>query len=517
MILLTHNGKTIVNVTNLNEENAVIPINEKKISVSLFEVAKLFPNEIIIWCNEAHKDNLNIKGILESFHLQNIMVSYACSEKNYFPEQIGYVEDTSPFIKVNKQVKYPTWIMSSQIGAIYGTALLKFKGQISLNNSFDYVLNSIAKLGIAKGLFCYSNPNLINKKTIDEVNEQSSIVTLFKFVKQHYKYSWIIMLFINYFRHEKKIPLRALINALFYSKVRFQNNFKIETVNFSKIENESPSIDVIIPTIGRKKYLYNVLEDLSKQTLKPQKVIIVEQDPVQNSKTELNYIESKTWPFKIIHKFIHQTGACNARNLALKEVTADYVYLADDDNEFHNDLLHNVINTLETYKLGCITMSYLQKDEKETQNEPIQWYTFGAGSSVLKSEYLKSVAFNMVLEHGYGEDVDFGMQLRNIGVDVIYFPNIKILHLKAPVGGFRTTIEHIWSNDSIQPKPSPTVMFNRLNNTTEHQLLGYQTRLLIEYYKYQNIKNPLRYFKVFLKQWQRSKYWANELKNNNKN
>jgi GT2 family glycosyltransferase len=40
----------------------------------------------------------------------------------------------------------------------------------------------------------------------------------------------------------------------------------------------------------------------------------------------------------------------------------------------------------------------------------------------------------MALEFGYGEDTDFGMQLRNKGFDVIYFPDLKITHLKAPMG-----------------------------------------------------------------------------------
>jgi GT2 family glycosyltransferase len=37
------------------------------------------------------------------------------------------------------------------------------------------------------------------------------------------------------------------------------------------------SIDVIIPTIGRKQYLYAVLQDLAQQTHLPVNVIIVEQ------------------------------------------------------------------------------------------------------------------------------------------------------------------------------------------------------------------------------------------------
>jgi GT2 family glycosyltransferase len=42
------------------------------------------------------------------------------------------------------------------------------------------------------------------------------------------------------------------------------------------------SIDVIIPTIGRKQYLYAVLQDCA-QTHLPVNVIIVEQNPQEDS------------------------------------------------------------------------------------------------------------------------------------------------------------------------------------------------------------------------------------------
>ena len=64
----------------------------------------------------------------------------------------------------------------------------------------------------------------------------------------------------------------------------------------------------------------------------------------------------------------------------------------------------------------------------------------------------------MGFEFGFGEDADFGMQLRNQGYDVLYLPEPEILHLKAPIGGFRTKPVLQWQNESIQPKPSPTVM-----------------------------------------------------------
>ena len=509
MILLVHKNESLVEVVDL-KANQIIPFKTKQVNNALFDIVTKYNERIIIWCHESQKDLINLEGLKEAFYLKNMMLSY--SENQYLPPQIGYVED-SPFLKVNKTVKYPTWLMSSSVGAIHASQLLKFKNVIGLNQPFKFLLNSIAKLGMPNGLLCYSEPRLLVDKTIEIKNEQASFHQLFKFVKQHYKSVWTLLLFVNIVIHDKRIPLLAFIRSLFVKKIIFSSEFILQTLNKQK-SIETETVDVIIPTLGRKKYLHNVLLDLKKQTLLPKQVIIVEQNEEATSKSELDFIRTQTWPFRIVHEFTHKTGACNARNLALTKVTANYVYLADDDNKFENDLLATVIKKMVIHKFEAITMSYLQKSETEKIKNPIQWNAFGGGCSVISSKFLNAVKFNMAFEHGYGEDTDFGMQLRNLGADVIYLPNIKILHLKAPVGGFRTKFIHPWEEKKVKsPKPSPTVMLSRMNHTTKHQLLGYKTNLFIKFYKHQSIKNPFKYFNVFKKQWKESVLWANVLRN----
>ncbi len=103
------------------------------------------------------------------------------------------------------------------------------------------------------------------------------------------------------------------------------------------------------------------------------------------------------------------------------------------------------------------------------------------------------------------------MQLRNIGVDVIYFPNLKIAHLKAPIGGFRTKFVHPWELEKIQPKPSPTVLFYRLKYYTKEQVKGYKTILFLKFYKSQEVKSPFSYFRMMQQKWITSVKWANKL------
>ena len=105
------------------------------------------------------------------------------------------------------------------------------------------------------------------------------------------------------------------------------------------------------------------------------------------------------------------------------------------------------------------------------------------------------------------------MQLRNKGIDVLYSPEPEILHLKAPIGGFRTKPVLPWQNDIIQPKPSPTAMLYKVLHLNKEEINGYKTILFIKFYKLQSIKNPILYFLNFRKQWKQSEYWANQLKN----
>jgi glycosyltransferase involved in cell wall biosynthesis len=278
---------------------------------------------------------------------------------------------------------------------------------------------------------------------------------------------------------------------------------------------DQATIDVIIPTIGRKNYLYDVLKDFSKQIHLPKKIIIVEQNPVERSDSELDYLTNEKWPFEIQHIFTHQAGACNARNLALNQVESEWVFLADDDNRFEATLLSDVFSKIEQYGNEVVTTFYPQKNEIKKHSKIVQWTTFGAGNSFVKRDVLTEIRFNTSFEFGYGEDSDFGMQLTNKGYDILYLPEPEILHLKAPMGGFRTKPAQQWQNDGIQPKPSPTVMLYRLLHSTDQQTSSYKTTLFFKYYSLQSIKNPVQYYRRFQKQWERSVFWANQLKQQN--
>lgn len=510
MIIIFHKDNKVVELKGSDFNNFDVEMN-LTLSVFLLDLAKKHPNELLVWAHENIKEHLNISEIEKLFHHKKMLLSYNPSISQFLNKSIGYVEQ-SPFIKVNSEVMFPTWQMSSCVGAVYSELLLSLKNKKSLDVNFDYFLCSLAKLVMSKGVLCYSEPKLLKHK-IDFKNNKSNRYTLFRFVKQHYKFRWIFLLFLNLFLYERKISLFPFLFSLFYKNrtKNFDLNFDNPDLIADKKNIYGYSLDVIIPTIGRKKYLYDFLLDLKAQTFLPTRVIIIEQNPISGSISELDFLTNQEWPFEILHTFINQTGACNARNTALKQVTSDWVFFADDDICIKSNFIEETLKKINDLGIKAVSLKCIENEDNSNEDTVFQWITFGSGSSFVFSECLKDCEFLKGYEFGYGEDVDFGMQLRNRGCDILYFSSPKIIHLKAPIGGFRTKPFLKWQNDTIQPKPSPTVMLYLLLHFTKEQNLGYMTILFFKYYRLQNIKNPFSYFAYFKKQWSRSRFWANEL------
>jgi glycosyltransferase involved in cell wall biosynthesis len=510
LIVVYHNNRCITKVES-KEYVAIIFDKKKSIAYGLMKIAIQFPEAKLVWCHQDIQGQIDFTEIPKILHHQKMMLSYNSSD-NYLGSRIGYVED-SPFINVNKKVTYPTWQMSSLVGVIYASVLLAFKDKIKLDTDFNYYLSSIAKVGMPLGLLCYSEPKLLTSASTDTRSEVS-MFKLFKFVKQHYNTRWLFLLLLNLLVYKFRFPVLALIYALFYKN---RNKLSISMddipVQSNRTEVQQETIDVIIPTIGRKNYLHDVLKDLANQTHLPTNVIIVEQNPQEASVSELDYLNTEKWPFVVKHTFTHQAGACNARNLALSQVESEWVFMADDDIRMNSNFIEKGLEVASSFGIDAITFGCYEANYQKTSklNCNMQWSSFGSGCSIVKINGIKNLRYNKALEFGYGEDTDYGLQLRNKGIDVIFAPIPELLHLKAPIGGFRTKPKLQWQDDIIQPKPSPTVLLCKLLYQTKEQILSYKMTLFFKFYQQQSVKNPFRYFVNFRKQWKQSIYWANEL------
>jgi GT2 family glycosyltransferase len=511
MILVLHKNEKVVSVKNTVTE-IKIPFLSKNLVSIVFELAQEFPDDLLFWCHQDLENYINYETIASIFHHKLVFASYNTSENYILNKDIGYTETTS-FCLRNTKVTFPNWMMSSDVGGLHAEVFLAIQKLTIDKSSFNYFSTSLAFQGVPAGLFCYSEPKLLSsnfpiiKKNIGKNSD------LFRFVGQHYKKRWVFNLLFCQAVFDKRFSFFALFFGLFANKRNFDMNIfsKIQVVS-SKEVSSNFDLDVIIPTIGRKKYLLDVLNDFSKQTILPKRIIIIEQNADASASSDLDFLYNQTWPFQIIHKFIHQTGACNARNLALSLINSEWIFLADDDNRFEPTLLEEIFFKINKFGLECVTTSYLQSFETKRYFVTHQFDTFGSGNSFVKKAALKNIIFDTSFEFGYGEDTDFGMQLRKNGVDVVLLDSPDIEHLKAPIGGFRTNFIFDYEKDEIQPKPSPTVMLFKLKHLSRQQILTYKFRLFLVLYNTSDINNPIKCLKFFKLKWNKSIFLAEKLK-----
>ena len=273
----------------------------------------------------------------------------------------------------------------------------------------------------------------------------------------------------------------------------------------------STRLDVLIPTLGREEYVGQLLDDLKDQSIVPSKIIIVEQEKELNAGSHMGFLTEQAWPFEIKHIFTKRRGPCYARNEGLEHIESEWVFLADDDIRLQPTFFEEVLGQLTGLGLEAATVSCLLEGQKETHEQIHQTRIFGAGCSMVKKHILDAVRFDLAYEFGYAEDSDFGVQIRNLGHDVVYLPSPTILHLKAPVGGFREPVAFPWNTGNQRLKPSPTVMLFWYKHFSEKQFLGNKLMIFINFLMKMGKKNPYAFLLKFKKDWNLSLQFAKKL------
>ncbi|PQJ32196.1 glycosyl transferase family 2 [Nonlabens arenilitoris] len=473
--------------------------NGERAITAIVKIAQENPNQSIV----IYKKGIDTTPVKDA--IKNLLQPYVIvSSYNRLHKDLGYVED-SPFINISNAVTYPTWIKSTTAFTIHASLINQLNGQLNDKSNLLYWINSISKLARPLGVLSYQIP------VYNSQEDQFDTTTLYRFVKQHYKTRWIFILFMCHMWYEKRFPLYAFAKAQFYKNRSLKLNVEKLQKPQDIISKKDLIYDVVIPTMGRASYLQDVLFDLNKQNRAPKSVIIIEQNACENTTSELDDLRNETYQFKLIHHFTNVTGACRARNEAISYSRAPWILLFDDDVRIEENFSIQVEDFLNRSNAKCVTFACLQYGEIENMQTFKQWESFGSGCSLVHRGVFEKCNFDMALEHGYGEDVDYGMQVRNAGFDVIYAPQIPILHLKAPVGGFRKQYVFPWRIDEIQPKPSPQIMYHRKKNYTHKQLLGYKMVQFFKTYGSFGTKNPYAHHKKYLAAWKQSEKWASQL------
>lgn len=501
MVHVVHNGSAI-----LKTGGTALDVVGQSLVRGLAQLAAA-EDGTVTWCREELEPVFAKERVEELLHHDALLISYAAGH-HYLPTAIGYVEGAS-FVRFPDDVTFPTWCMSANAGACKGRCLRMLLDAFPHVSGFDEVLHAAGKLLQVEGLICLSEPRLL-REPLRLSSKPISYRHLFDFVARYKGRKWVVLLFASLVLFESKWAMISFLRAVVRKRINVKVDLSTLKVSSRRSIVSEGTIDVVIPTIGRKPYLWDVLSDLAQQDHLPKRVIIVEQNPEPNGNSLLDYLETTQWPFSIKHVFLRQAGACNARNVALEHVASEWVFFADDDIRLPADTLSTCLDNARQYGAECLVLSCLSAGVRQLYPQVHQTIVFGSGCSFVK-RIDPMPRFKMELEFGYGEDTDYGMQLRYSGRDVLYFPKPALLHLNAPIGGFRTKFRHPWEEDAIQPKPAPTLLFVRKQYDSVEQVRGYKLQLFLRSLKSVPLKELPSFLRNFWKRWNAAVTWASRL------
>jgi GT2 family glycosyltransferase len=232
-------------------------------------------------------------------------------------------------------------------------------------------------------------------------------------------------------------PLRFI--QLFKLKKKKEILFQYPNSNKGTFDLKK-KISIVIATLNRYQVLQEELLEIQKLSPSVDEIVIVDQTP----KNERN--PSFLEPFKelpITYLEVDRIGQCSARNIGYKAATGDYIWFLDDDmKEFPKDYLKRHLETLAKYDAD---ISCGVPDETGTdfiKREPYKAFLsdgFPTNDVLLKKELLEEVdGFDEKMDQLQSEDQEIGLRLIKKGALSIKNTKLRLLHLRAPMGGLRT-------------------------------------------------------------------------------
>lgn len=143
-----------------------------------------------------------------------------------------------------------------------------------------------------------------------------------------------------------------------------------------------PKVSIVIPVYNTESFLARCLNSVLVQSMPDIEAVCVNDGSTDNSLAILQKYAAKDSRVKVISQ--ENKGQSAARNLALREITGEYVFFLDSDDFMHPQMLEILLKAAET--TGCAVAA----------TEPTKFY---GGDQAYDVQNLQYVVHNKPLEH----------------------------------------------------------------------------------------------------------------------
>ena len=198
---------------------------------------------------------------------------------------------------------------------------------------------------------------------------------------------------------------------------------------------------VVTPAYNEEKYLHFPIKSMTRQTIKPLKWIIVNDDSTDRSKeiiakaaAEHNWIEALHIKKKEGQTYYSSNVYAILRGLEmLQDQSYDYIAILDADIELCDDYYERIIEKFSQYPdLGIATGTYLEKEGNSWEEARIDRMSTPKAIQVFRRNCYEQTDGYIPFRHG-GEDTGMEIMARMNGWRTWSFRSIVVKHHR-PVG-----------------------------------------------------------------------------------
>jgi glucosyl-dolichyl phosphate glucuronosyltransferase len=212
-------------------------------------------------------------------------------------------------------------------------------------------------------------------------------------------------------------------------------------------------VSVVICTFNRGHMLGDCLESLAGQTIDPEnfEVVIVDNNSKDHTKEVAGNFKSIFPNFKFVEE--PSQGLSHARNKGFRSASAGWIIYLDDDAKAPPDFIERALWIIENFDFDCFGGMYspwFKPGKKEWLPEDFgaktklldevgileEEFVSGGIMAVKKSvlEELEGFSTHLGMKEklGYGEECEFQLRLRKIGLKVGFDPLWEIKHCVMP-------------------------------------------------------------------------------------
>ena len=195
------------------------------------------------------------------------------------------------------------------------------------------------------------------------------------------------------------------------------------------------NVTVIIPCYNDGKFIIEAVNSILNQTLKAEKIIIIDDGSDAETKNILKKINSNN--VEIIYQ--ENLGVCKARNKGINLATTDYILTLDADDYFEPTFIEKAFEVLNfNSNIGIVGCFYRALNNNVIENEIIKPLggkiknflikNNGLGNSMFRKKCWAQVSgYDEKMTNGY-EDWDFWMAILKNDWEMYIIPEVLFIY-----------------------------------------------------------------------------------------